>query len=65
MSARTITGILLATLVVGCIGYDVWAYFEHDEATISEWIWNESKNFPLIPFGMGILMGHLFWQVKK
>lgn len=65
MSKSQITGIVLGVVVAGLITYDVWAYFQHADSTISEWVWAQSKNAPLIPFAFGVLCGHLFWQVKK
>jgi hypothetical protein len=62
MSKKTITGIVIGTVAVGLIGYDIWAYFQHDNSTISEWIWTASKSYPLVPFALGVVAGHLFWQ---
>ena len=30
--------------------------------TISKVIWEQSSKHPIIPFAVGMLMGHLFWR---
>lgn len=30
--------------------------------TISKLVWSASKKYPIVPFAVGILCGHLFWQ---
>lgn len=63
MGAKGITAIVIGVVVAALIVYDFWAYFKKDGATISEWFWRWSSKYPLIPFGVGVLCGHLFWQV--
>lgn len=49
-------------LVAALFGYEAWALFNHQAGdTISEIFWRISRN-PLVPFLMGFLMGHFFWQ---
>ena len=41
--------------------YEFWAIKSKTKGdTISEFVWKASSR-PLLPFGMGILMGHFFW----
>ena len=45
--------------------YEFYAYSQEKKRpgeTISEWTWRISTTHPLVPFAMGILMGHFFWQ---
>ncbi len=42
--------------------YEVVALYQHRGHTISEIIWGMSKYHPLVPFALGALMGHFFWQ---
>lgn len=53
---------IFALLVVGLLGYEAYALVTPGGTdTISEIIWYLSKR-PLIPFVLGFLMGHFFWQ---
>ncbi len=50
-------------LVGGLVVYELIAIAEHDEAdTISAIIWTATARRPIVPFAIGVLMGHLFWQ---
>lgn len=53
--------VILAVLVVVWI-FDVYAGFRgnHDE-TVSSLIFEWSTRWPVIPFGVGVAMGHIFW----
>lgn len=45
------------------IGFDVFiAYMFGRQATISYQIWIVAYAHPIIPFAVGVLMGHLFWR---
>ena len=33
--------------------------------TISETVWQLSKEWPMVPFLFGVVAGHLFWQRKS
>lgn len=51
-------------LLLGVVG--VWdlsvKYSGHPESTVSSIIRVWSRDWPLIPFGVGLLIGHLFFQ---
>ncbi len=50
-------------LVGGLVAYELTAILTHDEPdTISAIFWDAATNRPILPFAMGVLMGHLFWQ---
>ena len=42
--------------------YEVVALYQGRGHTISEIIWAVSTSHPLVPFVIGGLMGHFFWQ---
>lgn len=72
MSKITKIFILGAILVIA--GYDVWAIANGGTgASISWTIWEWSsgdcsagKNaYPMVPLTVGIVVGHLFWQMRK
>ena len=63
---QKITGIFIISFVALAIGYDFWAFYQGGtEATISYWVYDRSHMYPTIPFAIGYLCGHFFWQMKK
>lgn len=60
----TVTVIVATTAII--IGYDCYAVLVGGiDATVSEIIWTNAKEYPIIAFGAGLLCGHLFWQTKR
>lgn len=51
--------IIISTVLISA--YDVFAFLSHQDATISETIWNWSAKYPIVPFLGGLLSGHLFF----
>lgn len=50
-------------LVGGLLAYEVYALADEcDGDTISEIMWATTAKRPILPFAMGVLMGHFFWQ---
>lgn len=50
-------------LIGGLLAYEFVMLDEHDTPdTISGIFWGISARRPLVPFAMGMLMGHFFWQ---
>ncbi len=59
-----ITKIVLIAAVVLLVVYDIAAIvFFGDIATISWNVYSWSKTYPIIPFAIGFVMGHLFWRI--
>lgn len=57
------TEILILTTIVIWIGFDFWTYFTYgNPSTISAIVWEWSWHLPGIPFAVGVLIGHLFFQ---
>jgi hypothetical protein len=59
----TVTHWVLIMTVLGLVIYDLiaasrWGVSE----TISNQILLLSRRWPIIPFGMGLVMGHFFWS---
>ena len=50
--------IIAATIIIGA--YDLWAYLQKDDGTISVaiWLWSDATN--VVPLLFGFLMGHFF-----
>jgi len=58
-----ITKIVIIVAVVGIITYDiVMATNKTSGDTVSEVIWQTIKGNPWIPFLVGFVCGHLFWN---
>jgi tellurite resistance protein TehA-like permease len=58
----TTWGILIA--LIGLLGLEAWTLLnKEDNDTISEVIQNKSRDWLMIPFGFGFLMGHWFWNL--
>jgi hypothetical protein len=54
--------LVVPALVLGLLGYEAWALLNHErDDTISEIMWTRSRR-PVVPFALGVLMGHFFWQ---
>lgn len=50
-------------LVGGMLAYEFVALSEKRTGdTISEIMWSTSSRYSILPFAMGVLMGHFFWQ---
>jgi len=67
MKVKEMTTYFIVLIFIVIIGYDIYAYIEGgQDATVSyiisqEWIYN----YPAFTFGMGFVMGHLFWPMSK
>jgi len=50
-------------LVAGLCAYELVALTQHKKGdTISELMWSTTSHYAILPFAMGVLMGHFFWQ---
>ena len=56
---------ILLVLVGLLLAYEVVALYQNRGVTISETVWHVAYKYPLLPFAMGCLMGHFFWQSAK
>lgn len=54
--------IAFALLLLGLFIYEGIALYKAKGDTISEIMWAAAAKRPLIPFLMGMLMGHFFWR---
>jgi hypothetical protein len=60
MSEWTAAGLALVAALVGL--YDLTVYLTHGhEATVSAVILTTSRRYPILPFMLGVLIGHLLW----
>lgn len=54
--------IVVAAVAVLLIAFDVWIVIAKGvKATISWQMLQAAKDYPIIPFALGVLFGHLFW----
>ena len=57
----TIAVIWLTVVILGL--YDIYALYRGGFVNTISWqIYFYSKKYPIIPFAIGILMGHIFWN---
>lgn len=58
-----LTKILVVFTAVALVLYDVYAVVAGGkEATISWIVLQWSKVYPIIPFALGVVIGHMFWK---
>ncbi len=57
----TLTLYILLSITILLVGYDIYAYIRHNGSTISETIYAAAKRYPIFPFALGVLLGHLLW----
>lgn len=56
------TEIVLALVVAFLIIYDIFiVIIKGIESTISWTVWSISQKYPVIPFALGFVMGHVLW----
>lgn len=54
--------LFLVIVLFACV-YELSALITHREGdTISEIVWRISSQRPILPFAIGVLCGHFFWQ---
>lgn len=51
---------LLLVSLGGLVGYEVYAAITKKDPTISQYVWTLSQRAPIVPFLLGLLMGHFF-----
>lgn len=57
------TTLILIGVTALMIGYDIWAALNKETGdTITEVVRFGSQH-PIIPFALGVLCGHLFWNI--
>jgi hypothetical protein len=61
MNRRIITTVIILSVTGLLVVYDVWASFVPG-ATISEVMLKLGHYHPIIPFGLGVLVGHFWWS---
>jgi hypothetical protein len=58
-----LTKYVIVVVAVFAVLFDIAAFrFGGKGATISVVLWDLSRDYPIIPFSCGLLMGHLFWR---
>lgn len=62
MNYKRLTAIILVSVTILLIGYDIFAAMHGNDSTISLVIQTISNRHAIIPFAFGVLMGHFFWQ---
>lgn len=63
MSSGTTAYLLLGTVLFLTI-YDLWAVSSCPQSTISDVINRSARDYPILPFILGIVFGHIFWPLR-
>ena len=64
MSYVHVTRMLIVFIILIVALWDCYVLYQgQQQATISVVIYESSKKWPVIPFVLGFLCGHIFWQV--
>lgn len=59
------TTIAWVVAIVALLGYEGYTLINTTPGdTLSEAVWAVAGSYPLLPFLVGILCGHFFWQRK-
>ena len=58
---KKITRIVILVGVVLWIGWDLYAVIAGNDATISIQLTSWAHKLPILPFGVGVVIGHWFW----
>lgn len=59
----SVTGILLFVAALVLLGWDLFAYLTGKDRTISEIVSKAGWYSPMVPFIVGLVVGHLFWPL--
>jgi len=58
--------LIIALVIVGLIAYDAYTIiYDGIDTSVSQVIINWTYEYPIFTFSMGVLFGHLMWQMKK
>lgn len=49
-------------VVIVILAFEFYA-LKHGKPTLSRVLWETAKSWPVLPFAIGILCGHFFWQL--
>lgn len=64
MSYVHVTRMLVVSIVAVVAAWDVYVIYQgQQEATFSVVLYESSRRWPVIPFVLGFLCGHVFWQI--
>lgn len=57
-----LTGEFLVLSAIVVIAFDVWTMVKRGADTTVSWtLYSVAQKYPVVPFAIGMLMGHLFW----
>lgn len=64
---RGYSQVFIVLVIVGIFAFDAWVFvMGGQDATISSVIITEwAYDYPAFTFGIGFIMGHLFWPLSK
>jgi hypothetical protein len=63
VSVFLVSWLLVAVVLLVGI-FDVWVSLTPGQTTVSEYLSDLSRRYPVLPFILGMVAGHLFWGQK-
>ena len=64
MGKASVTDAVIIAVIFAGLLYDLFAYVKWgNEATLSVRIFRLAKDWPMLPFLFGVLVGHWFWPL--
>lgn len=65
IDGKTVTKFALLFALVALLAYDLFAVYRYGfDGTISVVVFTLAKSAPIIPFLVGVVVGHLFWPIE-
>ena len=60
------TQAFLVAWILVAVAYDLFAgYWWGTDATISAVAYDLGRQHPVIPFAVGVVLGHVFWRLRE
>lgn len=61
-----LTGFMLLLAFLFILGFDLFTVLRDGNYshTVSQWVYQTSKDFMILPFLAGIVAGHFWWPIK-
>lgn len=62
-----LTGFVILSALLLILGYDLWTviHYGNYDYSVSQFVYQTSKSFLVVPLLTGIVMGHFFWPMAK
>lgn len=67
MNKFALTGFVLLLMLALILGWDLYVVLRDQvyDNTVSQWVYQTSREFLVLPFLAGVVIGHLIWPIHK